>query len=92
MALLPGSPAIGAGVIADYPGTTTPITTDQRGDPLDSPDPDIGAFQTQTHGSTLITLAFSGISDQSITYGTSSVTLSGTLADGSQAPVGETSP
>ena len=31
MALLPGSPAIGAGVIADYPGTTTPITTDQRG-------------------------------------------------------------
>ena len=88
MALLPGSPAIGAGVIADYPGTTTPITTDQRGEPLDSPNPDIGAFQTQ--GSTLIALTFSGISDQSITYGTSSVTISGTLADGSQAPVGET--
>ena len=33
MALLPGSAAIGAGVIADYPGTTTPITTDQRGEP-----------------------------------------------------------
>ena len=47
MALLPGSAAIGAGVIADYPGTTTPITTDQRGEPLDSPNPDIGAFQTQ---------------------------------------------
>ena len=88
MALLPGSPAIGAGVIADYPGTTTPITTDQRGDPLDTPNPDIGAFQTQ--GSTLIVLSFSGISNQSITYGTSSVTVSGTLADGSQAPVGET--
>ena len=88
MALLPGSPAIGAGVIADYPGTTTPITTDQRGEPLDSPNPDIGAFQTQ--GSTLIPLTFSGISDQSITYGTSSVTISGTLANGSQAPVGET--
>jgi fibronectin-binding autotransporter adhesin len=45
--LLPGSPALGAGVIADYPGTTTPITTDQRGLPLDSPTPDIGAFQSQ---------------------------------------------
>ncbi len=88
LALLPGSPAIGAGVIADYPGTTTPITTDQRGLPLDSPNPDIGAFQTQ--GSPLIALTFSGISDPSITYGTSSVTISGTLADGSQAPVGET--
>ena len=88
MALLPGSAAINAGVIADYPGTTTPITTDQRGEPLDSPNPDIGAFQTQ--GSTLTSLSFSGISNQTITYGTSSVTVSGTLADGSQAPVGET--
>ncbi len=59
MALLAGSPAIGAGVIADYPGTTTPITTDQRGLPLDSPNPDIGAFQTQ--GSTLLALTFSGL-------------------------------
>jgi Bacterial Ig-like domain (group 3)/MBG domain (YGX type)/Right handed beta helix region len=88
MALLPGSPAIGAGVIADYPGTTTPITTDQRDEPLDAPNPDIGAFQTQV--ATLITLNFSGINDQSITYGTSSVAISGKLANGSQAPVGET--
>jgi len=88
IALLPGSPAIGAGVIADYPGTATPITTDQRGFPLDSPKPDIGAFQSQ--GSTLVALTFSGISNQSITYGASSVTVSGTLANGSQAPVGET--
>ena len=88
MALLPGSSAIGAGVTADYPGTSTPITTDQRGEPLDAPNPDIGAFQTQP--ATLTTLSFSGISDQSITYGTSSVTISGTLASGSQAPVGET--
>ncbi len=86
MALLPASAAIGAGVIADYPGTTTPITTDQRGLPLDSPNPDIGAFQTQA--SALTRLTFSGISEQSITYGTPSVTISGTLADGSQAPVG----
>jgi hypothetical protein len=89
MALLTGSAAINAGVIADDPGTSTPITTDQRGDPLDSPSPDIGAYQTQTHGSTLINLSFSGISDQTITYGSSSVTLSGTLSDGLQAPVGE---
>ena len=88
IALLPGSPASGAGVIADYPGTTTPITTDQRGEPLDTPNPDIGAFQTQDRA--LISLSFSGISNPSITYGTPSVTLSGTLAVGSQAPVGET--
>ncbi|MHB1560624.1 MAG: beta strand repeat-containing protein, partial [Isosphaeraceae bacterium] len=40
MALLPGSPAIGAGV------AVSGVTTDQRGLPLDSPAPDIGAFQT----------------------------------------------
>ncbi len=87
MALLEGSPALGAGVIAAYPGTTTPITTDQRGLPLDSPSPDIGAFQNQ--GSPLVALTFS-VSNQSITYGTPSVTISGTLTDGAQAPVGET--
>ena len=42
MALLPGSPAIGAGT------APSGVTTDQRGQPLDSP-PDIGAFQTQLH-------------------------------------------
>ena len=46
MPLLPGSPAIGKGVPADYPGTSTPITTDQRGLPLASLALDIGAFQT----------------------------------------------
>jgi hypothetical protein len=46
MALLPGSPAIQAGIEAYYPNT--PITTDQRGFALDSPTPDIGAFQTQS--------------------------------------------
>ncbi len=38
----------------------------------------------------LIPLAFSRISIPSITYGTSSVAISGMLARGSQAPVGET--
>ena len=42
MALLPGSPAIGAGI-----DSVTGVTTDQRGFPLDSPNPDIGAFQSQ---------------------------------------------
>ncbi len=87
MALLVGSVALGTGVIADYPGTTTPINTDQRGLPLDSPDPDIGALQTQ--GPPLIAPSFS-VSDQSVTYGAPGVTFSGTLADGAQAPVGET--
>ena len=45
MALLSGSQAIGKGVTADFPGTTTPITTDQRGGPRGSVI-DIGAFQT----------------------------------------------
>ncbi len=39
MPLLPGSPAIGT-------GTANGTMTDQRGLPLDSPKPDIGAFQT----------------------------------------------
>ena len=39
MALLPGSPAIGEGT------AVMGVTTDQRGEPLDTPNPDIGAFQ-----------------------------------------------
>ena len=38
IALLPGSPAIGAGIEENG------IDSDQRGEPLDSPSPDIGAF------------------------------------------------
>ena len=41
MSLLPGSPALGAGI------AVSGITTDQRGEPLDSPNPDIGAYQFQ---------------------------------------------
>jgi hypothetical protein len=41
IALLPGSPALRAGE------AVPPITTDQRGAPLDRPVPDIGAFQSQ---------------------------------------------
>ncbi len=42
IALLPGSPAIGTGI------AVAGLTTDQRGFALDSPVPDIGAFQTQS--------------------------------------------
>ncbi len=41
MALRPGSAAIGKGT------AVIGVTADQRGFPLDSPNPDIGAFQTQ---------------------------------------------
>ncbi len=48
MALLPGSPAIGTGTL------TSGITSDQRGEPLDSPKPDIGAFQSQGFTTALV--------------------------------------
>ncbi len=48
IALLPGSPAIGAG------SAVTGVTTDQRGLPLDSPNPDIGAYQFQPTAYSLI--------------------------------------
>jgi hypothetical protein len=47
--LLPGSPALGAGV------AVSGVAKDQRGDPLDTPAPDIGAFQS--HGFTLTVVA-----------------------------------
>ncbi len=59
IALLPGSPAIGAGA------AVSGVTTDQRGEPLDSP-PDIGAFQSQ--GFTLSVVA--GSTPQQTTDGT----------------------
>ncbi len=77
MALLPASPAIGAGTAVNG------VTSDQRGLPLDSP-PDIGAYQTQSSQS--LSLSFTGLSSPHITYGTARVTFSGTLADGNQAP------
>ena len=45
MALLTGSQAIAAGVSADYPGTMTAITTDQRGAGR-PPAPSMGAFES----------------------------------------------
>ena len=82
MALLPGSPAIGAGT------AVSGVTTDQRGQPLDTPTPDVGAYQAQS-SSSLTGLTFSGLSSPSIGFGTAGVTISGTLANGAQAPQGE---
>jgi len=83
MALLPHSPAIGGGSVALEIGPGgSPLTTDQRGEPLDTPVPAIGAYQTQP----LVSLSFTDLTSPSITYGTASVTISGTLANASQAP------
>ena len=60
VALLPGSPALGTGT------KITGVTTDQRGLPLDTPTPDIGAFQSQ--GFTLTAVA--GSTPQSAAAGT----------------------
>ena len=49
---------------------------------MDTPAPDIGAFQTPPR----ISPAFSDLSSPTITYGTSSVTVSGTLSVGNQSP------
>jgi Bacterial Ig-like domain (group 3) len=65
VALLPGSAAIGAGSDS-IPGVSLP-DADQRGEPLDTPVPDIGAFQNQ--GFTL-TIA-NGSTPQSTMPGTS---------------------
>lgn len=49
VALLTGSPAIQAGSKAlEVDAQGNALTTDQRGMPLDSPAPDVGAFQTQS--------------------------------------------
>ena len=68
VALLPGSPAIGAGT------AVSGVTTDQRGLPLDSPTPDIGAFQSQG-----FTLTAVGATSESVAPG-ASVTLAVTVS------------
>ena len=48
MAVLLGSPSIGGGTLVSG------ITSDERGEPLDSPNPDIGAFQSHGFSVTLV--------------------------------------
>jgi hypothetical protein len=81
--LLPGSHAIGAGSLALEVGPRSiPITTDQRGQPLDAPNPDIGAYQTPPP----VSLSFLGLTNPGVPYGTPSVTISGALIRNGQAP------
>ena len=68
VALLPGSPAIGAGT------AVAGATTDERGLPLDSPAPDIGAFQSQGFTVTAV-----GAASESVTPG-ATVTLAVTVS------------
>ncbi len=83
MALLTGSLAKGGGSLPLElgPGGTA-LTTDQRGFPLDIPNPDIGAYQTQPPAR----LSFTGLTSPSITYGTASVAIAGILSNVNQAP------
>jgi hypothetical protein len=47
VALAPTSPAIRNGMKVKFAGEATDVTTDQRGFKLDTPNPDIGAYQFQ---------------------------------------------
>ena len=77
MALLPGSPAIDAGIPVQG------ITTDQRGVPrTQGPEPDIGAYESQ------YLTAFDLLASPTITYGTAAVTLTGQITAGTQIPTG----
>ncbi len=70
MALLPGSPAIGAGkVVAGN-------TTDQRGQPRPAGNPDIGAYQSETNQ----TISFGPLANQ--TYGNAPFTVSASASSG----------
>jgi large repetitive protein len=76
-----GSPALSAGALADYPGTTTPITTDQRGDTRSST-PCIGAYESTPAAVPTITPSLSSLDLGTTTVGTpgppASFTISGT--------------
>ena len=81
LALQTGSPAIAAGVSADYPGTSTPITTDQRGDAR-AGTPSIGAYESTAAASPTITVSTSSLALGTTTAGTAgyaqSFTVNGT--------------
>ena len=76
MALLSGSAAIGAGT------AVSGLTTDQRGEPLDSP-PDIGAFQRQSGSLMVSSISTGEPSDLKTPVASVTVTLSEPAAVGS---------
>jgi CSLREA domain-containing protein len=96
LALEAASPAIGAGTAADYPGTTTPITIDQRG-VTRAATPSIGAFEYAppivTAGATVnYSLSGSAVATDSaltITDGESTTLASATVSIGSGFAAGD---
>ena len=80
MALMPTSPAIAAGITADYPGTDTPITTDQRGYAR-AATPDIGAYEgTQAQAAPTLTVSPSSLDLGTTTAGTAGTEESYTIS------------
>jgi Bacterial Ig-like domain (group 3) len=69
MALQSGSPAIGVGIAANFPGTDSPITTDQSGAPLNSP-PDLGALHYNLLVTPSVTISPTSLNLGSTTSGT----------------------
>ncbi len=81
MALLPGSPAIGAGSVAlAVDANGNPLTTDQRGEPrIVNNNVDIGAFEGQEENTTTTVTAspVPSVSGQSVTFTATVVTQAG---------------
>ncbi len=81
MALQAGSPALAAGITADYPATSTPITTDQRGDARAST-PSVGAYESTLAAAPTITVSRNSLALVTTTAGIAgparSYTISGT--------------
>jgi hypothetical protein len=79
LALSSTSPAVATGITADFPGTTTPVTTDQRGF-LRGATPNIGAFGgTQNIPTPTITIGPSSLNLGTTTTGTAGTAESYTI-------------
>jgi hypothetical protein len=78
LAILPGSPVLAQGAPADFPGTTTAITTDQRGLPRIPGRLDLGAFQFTSKVSQ--TIAFAAL--PAVSYGVVPLALSASASSG----------
>ena len=79
MALETGTPALSAGVTADFPGTGTAILTDQRGDNR-AATPFIGAYESTLAGSSAISSSTTSLNLGTTTLGTAGATVSFTAS------------
>ena len=94
MALDTGSPALSSGITADFPGTGTPISTDQRGDAR-AAIPSIGAYESTVAAAPAISTSTTSLILGTTTLGTAGAavafTTSGSNLTGSitiEAPSG----